>query len=79
MTTWKEALDRGVWSLRSSSYDVGKFREAMAMMACSFLQVEEMYPDKKKQKALGAFLKEVIFSSARTQSVSLFRPIIRLE
>ena len=57
----------GVWSRRSSIYDEGKFREAMAM-ACSFLQVEEMYPD--QEKALGAFIKEVIFSSARTQSIS---------
>ena len=48
MRTWKEALGRGVWSRRNSSYDVGKFREAMAMMACSFLQVEEMYPDQEK-------------------------------
>ena len=55
MTTWKEALGRrggggggGGWSRRSSSYDVGKFREAMTMMACSFLQVEEVYPDQEK-------------------------------
>ena len=37
-------------------------------MACSFLQAEEMYPD--QEKALGAFLKEMIFSSACTQSIS---------
>ena len=36
------AWSRGLVPLRSSSYDEGKFREAMAM-ACSFLQVEEMY------------------------------------
>ena len=52
---------------RSSSNDDGKFREAMAM-ASSFLQVEEMYPDQKK--TLRAFLKKVVFSSARTQSIS---------
>ena len=40
-------LGRGVWSRRSSSYNEGKFREAM-MMACSFLQVEEMHPDQEK-------------------------------
>ena len=38
-------------------------------MACSLLQKdEEMYPD--QEKALIAFLKEVIFSSVRTQSIS---------
>ena len=52
---------------RSSSNDEGKFREAMGM-ACSFLQVEEMYPH--QEKALRAFLKEMIFSSVRTKSVS---------
>ena len=44
-------MEGGTWlggSGRSSSYDAGKFREAMAMMACSFLQVEEMYPDQEK-------------------------------
>ena len=50
---------------RSSSYDEGKFREAVSM-TCSFFQVEEMYPD--QEKALRACLKEMIFSSARTQS-----------
>ena len=54
-------------SRRSSSNDDGTFREAMAM-ACSFLQVEEMYPD--QEKALRAFLKKVVFSSAHTQSIS---------
>ena len=44
-----------------------KFRTAMTM-ACSFLQAEEIYPD--QEKALTGFLKEAIFSSARTQSVS---------
>ena len=42
------AWSGGVWSRRSSNYDVGKFREVIAMMACSFLQVEEMYPDQEK-------------------------------
>ena len=60
-------MEGGVWSRRSSSDDEGKFREAMGM-ACSFLQVEEMYPD--QEKALGAFLKEMIFSSVRTKSIS---------
>ena len=60
-------MEGGVWSRRSSSNDEGKFREAMGM-ACSFLQVEEMYPD--QEKALGAFLKEMIFSSVRTKSIS---------
>ena len=64
MATWKQALTS--WSRRSSGYDEGKFREAMAM-ACSFFHVEEMYPD--QEKALRAFLKEVIFSSAHTQSI----------
>ena len=58
-------MEGGAWLRRSSGNDEGKFREAMAM-ACSFL--EEMYPD--QEKALGAFLKEVIFSSAKTQSIS---------
>ena len=44
------------------------------VMARSFLQVDGMYPD--QEKVLRTFLKEVIFSSARTQSI---RPIIRLE
>ena len=52
-------MEGGAWSGRSSSNDKGNFREAMAM-SCSFLQVEEMYRD--QEKALGAFLKEVIFS-----------------
>ena len=43
------------------------FREAMAM-ACSFLQVEEMYLAMKRH--LEHFLNEVIISSARTQSIS---------
>ena len=60
-------MEGGAWSRRSSSYDEGKFRTAMAM-ACSFLQAEEIYPD--QEKALTGFLKEVIFSSARTQSIS---------
>ena len=64
-------MEGGAWLRRSSGNDEGKFREAMAM-ACSFL--EEMYPD--QEKALGAFLKEVIFSSAKTV---YFRPILRLE
>ena len=54
-------------SSRSSSNDEGKFREAMGM-ACSFLQAEEMYPH--QEKALRTFLKEVIFSSVRTKSIS---------
>ena len=52
-------IERGTWLKRiSSSYDEGKFRTAMAM-ACSFLQVEEIYPD--QDKAHTGFLKEVIF------------------
>ena len=66
-------MEGSAWSRRSSGNDEGKFREAMAM-ACSFLQVDGMYPD--QEKALITFLKEVIFSSARTQSI---RPIIRHE
>ena len=61
METWKGRL------VEEGSYDEGKFRTAMAM-ACSFLQVEEIYPD--QEKALTGFLKEVIFSSARTKSIS---------
>ena len=57
MITWKEALGRGE----------DKFREAMGM-TCSLLQVEERYPD--QEKALKAFLKEMIFSSVRTKSIS---------
>ena len=56
MITWKEALGRG------------EFREAMAV-ACSFFQVEEMYPDQEKV-LIESILKAVIFSSARTQSIS---------
>ena len=37
-------------------------------IACIFLQVEEMYPD--QEKALTAFLKEMIFSSVHTKSIS---------
>ena len=48
-----ENMERGAWSRRSSSYDAGKFRTATAM-ACSFLQVEEIYPD--QEKALTGFL-----------------------
>ena len=58
-------MEGGAWSRRSSSNDEGKFREAMGM-ACSFLQVEEMYPD----QALRAFLKEAIFSSVHAKSIS---------
>ena len=53
--------------VEEGSYGEGKFSTAMAM-ACSFLQVEEIYPDQKK--ALTGLLKEVIFSSARTKSIS---------
>ena len=60
-------MEGGAWSRRSSSYDEGKFITAMAI-ACSFLQVEEIYPN--QEKALTGVLKEVIFSSARTQSIS---------
>ena len=60
-------MEGGAWSRRSSSYDEGIFRTAIAM-AYSFLQVDEIYPD--QEKALTRFLKEVIFSSARTQSIS---------
>ena len=60
-------MEEGAWSRRSSSYDEGKFVEATAI-SCSFLRVEEVYPD--QEKALRAFLKEVIFFSARTQSIS---------
>ena len=67
-------MEGGAWSSRSSSNDEGKFREAKAM-ACSFLQVKEMYPD--QEKAVRKFLKKLILSSARTQSI--FRPTIRLE
>ena len=56
-------MERGAWLSRSSGNDEGKFRETMAM-ACSFLQVEETYPD--LEKALGAILTKVIFSSAHT-------------
>ena len=41
-------MEGGTWSRRSSSNDEGKFREAMGM-ACSFLQVEEMYPDQESE------------------------------
>ena len=68
-----DKMEGSAWSRRSSSNDEGKYREAMAM-ACSFLQVDGVYPD--QEKALITFLKEVIFSSARTQSI---RPIIKLE
>ena len=60
-------MEGGAWSRRSASNDEDKFREAMGM-ACSLLQVEEMYPD--QEKALRAFLKEMIFSSVRTKSIS---------
>ena len=60
-------MEGGAWSKRSSGYDEGKFRTAM-VMACSFLQVEEIYPD--QEKALTGFLKEVSFCSSRTQSIS---------
>ena len=63
MATLKEALGQGEFLVMMKC----KFREAM-MMACSFLQVEEMYPD--QEKVLRAFLKEMIFSSALTQSIS---------
>ena len=56
-------MEGGLRSRTSSGYHKDKFREAMAM-ACSFLQVEEIYPD--QEKALRAFLMEVIFSLART-------------
>ena len=52
-------------ALSRRSSNEGKLRMAMA---CSFLQVDEMYPD--QEKALAGFLKEEIFSSARTQSIS---------
>ena len=52
-------MEGGAWPRRStSSDDEDKFKEAMGM-ACSFLQVEEMYPD--QEKALRAILKEMIF------------------
>ena len=51
-------IEGGAWSRRSSSNDEGKFREALGI-ACSFLQVEEMYPD--QEKALRVFLKEMNF------------------
>ena len=35
-------MEGGAWLRRSSSNDEDKFREAMGM-ACTFLQVEEMY------------------------------------
>ena len=60
-------MEGGAWSRRSSNNDEDKFREAMGT-ACSFLQVEEMYPD--QEKALRAFLKEMIFFSVRTKSIS---------
>ena len=60
-------MEGGAWSRRSSSNEEGKSREA-----CSFLQVEEMYPD--QEEALRAFLKEVIFLHT-----SYFRPITRLK
>ena len=59
-------MEGGAWSRRSSSYDESKFRTAMAM-ACSFLQVEDIYPN---QEGTYRILKEVIFFSARTQSIS---------
>ena len=62
MATWKEALGREVLVMTKC-----KFIEAMAI-ACIFLQIEEMYPDHKK--ALTAFLKEMIFSSVHTKSIS---------
>ena len=63
MATWKEALGRGEVLIMMKC----KFIEAMGM-ACSFLQVEEMYPD--QEKAPRAFLKEMIFSSVHTKSIS---------
>ena len=45
-------MEGGARSRRNSSNDEDKFKEAMGM-ACSFLQVEEMYPD--LEKALRAF------------------------
>ena len=62
-----DKMEGGAWLRRSSSNEEGKFREAMGMV-CSFLQVEEMYPD--QEKALRAFLKEVVFPSIRTKSIS---------
>ena len=63
MTTWKEALGRGEVLVMMKC----KLREAMAM-ACSLLQVDKMYLN--QEKALVAFLNEVTFSSARSQSIS---------
>ena len=60
-------MEGGAWLRRSSSNEEGKFREAMGM-ACSSLQIEEMYPD--QENALRAFLKEMISSSVRTKSIS---------
>ena len=57
-------MEGGTWSRRSSSNDEGKFREAMGM-TCSFLQVEEMYPDQEK-----AFLTKMIFPSVHIKSIS---------
>ena len=56
------------------SYNEGKFRTAIAM-ACSFLRVEEIYPD--QEKALNRIFKgsDIVFSS----HTFYFRPIIRLE
>ena len=62
MATWKEELGREVLVTMKC-----KFIEAMAI-ACIFLQVEEMYPD--QEKALTEFLKEMIFSSVHTKSIS---------
>ena len=56
----------GQWSVVGGWSVGGGF--VLRLVRCSFLQVELMYPD--QEKALRAFLKEVIFSSVRTESIS---------
>ena len=70
MITWKEALCRGEVPVMMKANSEGQLG-----MACSFLQVEEMYPD--QEKALRAFFKgnDIFFSSHKIY----FRPIIRLK
>ena len=61
MATWKEALGRGEVLVMMKC-------KSVEAIACIFLKVEEMYPD--QEKALTAFLKEMIFTSVHTKSIS---------
>ena len=66
-------IEGGAWLRRSSSKNEGKFKEAMGV-ACSILQVEEMYPDQEKHSE--HFKRNYIFFSSHK---IYFRPIIRLK